>query len=76
MIQFIHDHQFGIINGAAWVIAHAAHYWLGITDKVAAASLVELVINGVMALTKGKKAINTLPPVPSTGLEGQEKKEN
>ncbi len=50
MLQFWTDHQMGIINGIAWIIALGASHWLGVTDRVKAASLVELVINAALKL--------------------------
>ena len=44
-----------VIAKIAGVFAYSAfEYWLGKTDKTKAASVVELIINGVKYLVKGK----------------------
>jgi len=52
MLAFIQAHQMGVINGVAWVLALGASHWLSVTDKVAAANFIELIINGFMVLKK------------------------
>jgi hypothetical protein len=52
MVDFIHAHQMGIINGVCWIISLAAGHWLSVTDKVAAANFLELIVAAYNALKK------------------------